>query len=49
MLLRRCGSTVLFGLAFFLVAATAAHAQRTTGDISGTVTDATNALLPVQP
>jgi Carboxypeptidase regulatory-like domain/TonB dependent receptor-like, beta-barrel/TonB-dependent Receptor Plug Domain len=46
MLLKRCGSTWVFGLSLFLLASPAAHAQRTTGDISGTVTDATNALLP---
>jgi len=38
------GVTVALSLGLFV--APAAHAQRTTGDISGTVSDATNALLP---
>src|SRR5262245_29010667 len=44
----RCGvplSVLSVGLASLLLASPAS-AQRTTGDISGTVSDATNALLP---
>ncbi len=46
MLLRRCGLPLSFGIALLLLAAPAAHAQKTTGDITGTVSDSTNALLP---
>jgi len=46
MLHSRYGLLLSLGLALVFLAAPAAHAQKTTGDITGTVSDSTNALLP---
>ncbi len=42
----RSGLTLVLGLLAVFTAATPAFAQRTTGDISGTVTDSTGGVLP---
>src|SRR5260221_5551950 len=43
---RRPGAVLVLGLVAFLATATTLIAQRTTGDISGTVTDSTGGVLP---
>jgi hypothetical protein len=40
------GFVAVFGVLFVLVGSTNARAQKTTGDITGTVTDSTGAVLP---
>lgn len=46
MLLRRTASHLLSAFTWLFLTAAAASAQKTTGDITGTVSDSTNALLP---
>ena len=43
---RRPGTVLVFGLVALLATAPASFAQRTTGGISGTITDATGGVLP---
>src|SRR5206468_2470757 len=46
LMLRRRALTGLLGLVFIVGTSAGAFAQKTTGDINGTVTDATGAVLP---
>ena len=43
---RRLGTVLVFGLVAFLATTHAAFAQRTSGGISGTITDTTGGVLP---
>src|SRR5438045_2582761 len=43
---RRPGTVLVFGLVALLATAPASFAQRTTGGISGTITDTTGGVLP---
>src|SRR5262245_17336828 len=42
----RCRGSLLVGLAWVLLVSTSAFAQKTTGDITGSVLDSTGAVLP---
>jgi hypothetical protein len=42
----RCQPVLVLGISLALAVSSSAYAQRTTGEISGTVMDSTNAVLP---